>query len=150
MNKQDKQIAEAAELLGMKPDEITGVEDSPAGTVFTTRDDTSMILVPDDKPDAAGQTGLMFAVAPTENYSGIFPVYAGPANPKAKAAAKAPALDAEYDGVAIGKMTKAQLDAAAEALGEEVDLTGANVGERRAKLAVHIAGDSSGQSGDEG
>ncbi|MCU1356390.1 MAG: hypothetical protein JWM89_1808 [Acidimicrobiales bacterium] len=69
---------EAAELLGMKPDEVADVLDSPAGDVIVTRDGVKMIDVDEAHPDAEGKHGLMFLEAPTEKYSGLFPVYAAP------------------------------------------------------------------------
>lgn len=77
---------EVARALGVKPDEIVDVTDSPAGLLITTAPATTYIEVPADRPDADGKTGLMFLAAPTERYRGTFPVYAQPG------AAEAPAV----------------------------------------------------------
>lgn len=73
-------VTEAAEALGMKPNEVVRVDDSPAGPVAVTRDGVAYVWVPESNPDAAGQHGLMYVVAPTEHYAGALPVYAGPAD----------------------------------------------------------------------
>lgn len=69
---------QAAALLGARTDEIHSVEETPAGDMIVTTDGTAMVVVPDDRPDAEGKTGLMYLVAPTENYRGTYPVYANP------------------------------------------------------------------------
>jgi hypothetical protein len=55
----DETRADAARRLGMKPSEITAVVDTDAGRIVTTADGTALIDVPVDRPDGAGQTGLL-------------------------------------------------------------------------------------------
>jgi hypothetical protein len=70
---------EAAELIGAKVSEIAAVDlDTPAGCVIQHTDGSILVLVDEDAPDAEGKSGLMFLVAPSENYQGTFPVYAQP------------------------------------------------------------------------
>lgn len=67
----------AAALLGCPVREVVNVEDSPAGTIITTFDGSRLVSVPEDTPDAEGQTGLMFLTCPV-GYRGAFPIYAQP------------------------------------------------------------------------
>jgi hypothetical protein len=95
---------DVAVLLGGADGEIVDFEESPAGLVIQHRDGTSYIHVPDDTPDADGQTGLMF-LSPPDGYKGTFPVYQ-------------PGFDAlagNYDG-----LSKAELRAIVEDRGLDV------------------------------
>lgn len=76
---------EAARLLGVPTSEIRDVTDSPAGRVIVTSDGVSYLDC--IEPDGAGRTGLMYLAAPTEKYSGAFPVYTAPAPAEDGAAA---------------------------------------------------------------
>jgi hypothetical protein len=66
----------------MKESEVIDAFDSEAGLVVAMFDGTQFIIVPDDRPDAEGKTGLMFFTAPDvpgdKGYTGDFPVYAQP------------------------------------------------------------------------
>lgn len=73
---QDPVAVEAAQLLGMKPSEIVSVDDTDVGHVIVTSDGSQMVLVPPDRPDAAGKVGLMFLVAPKHDMVTDFPIYA--------------------------------------------------------------------------
>jgi hypothetical protein len=95
-SKTDLDLPEIARLLGMKyadekqqrggkRNEILEVNDSPAGTVVRTVDGQTYIIVPEDRPDAEGKTGVMWLHAPPrviggqlEPYKGTFPVFAQP------------------------------------------------------------------------
>ncbi len=61
--------------LGCPIEEIGAVAETDAGIVITMRDGSSYIDVPDDHPDGAGKTGLMYREAPSADYHGHFPVY---------------------------------------------------------------------------
>lgn len=94
--KTDLDLAEIAKTLGMKyadekqrrdgkRNEIVDANDSPGGTVVTTLDGQTYIIVPEDRPDAEGKTGVMWLNAPprviggkVETYNGTFPVFAQP------------------------------------------------------------------------
>lgn len=52
-------LAEAARRLGMKRSEIVAVTDTDAGRIIETTDGNAVIDVPADRPDSAGQTGLL-------------------------------------------------------------------------------------------
>jgi len=52
-------LAEAARRTGMKRSEILAVTDTDAGRIIETSDGNSVIDVPADRPDGAGQTGLL-------------------------------------------------------------------------------------------
>lgn len=69
---------EAAAVLGMKTEELRDVEDSPAGVLLTTIDGCRFILVPEDQPDAAGNSGLMLLVRPNDTGDWPMPVFAQP------------------------------------------------------------------------
>jgi hypothetical protein len=69
---------DAAAKLGVPVSEISDVATSPAGVVIVTTDGVSYIDVPGDSPDGDGKSGLMYLSAPTEKYSGSFPLYAMP------------------------------------------------------------------------
>lgn len=91
-------LAEVARTLGMhyrtadelklepqKRNEVVDAYDAPGGTVVTTFDGQTYIIVPEDKPDAEGKTGVMWLSAPprivdghVEPYAGTFPVFANP------------------------------------------------------------------------
>ena len=74
-------IDDIARVLGMKPSEITDVEEASAGLVVRFTDGTAMVNVPGDQPDAAGQTGWMLLAAPVagnKTYQGEALVYAPP------------------------------------------------------------------------
>ena len=76
-------IQEAARVLGLKADEVAGVEETPVGPVITVAGSGARyVVVPDDQPDAEGKTGLMFAEKPDPKRVYTFPVYAPhPAEP---------------------------------------------------------------------
>ena len=63
----------AAARLGVPADEVIAVDDTPAGVRITTADGMSYIDLA--VPDAAGNTGLVFAAAPFDGYQGSFPVF---------------------------------------------------------------------------
>src|SRR4051812_12283359 len=67
-------VVEAARLLGMKRSEILNVEDAREGVLVTLFDGTKFIIVPEDRPDPDGQSGLM-TFGPTSRYSTL-PAYA--------------------------------------------------------------------------
>lgn len=69
---------DAAARLGVPVNEVTKVEDSPAGLIITTFDGVRYVDVPESTPDAAGRSGLMLLVAPTKTYGGSLPVYSQP------------------------------------------------------------------------
>lgn len=69
---------EAAAVLGIKTDELRDVEDSPAGALLTTTDGCRYIVVPEDQPDAAGNSGLMLLVRPNATGDWPMPVFAQP------------------------------------------------------------------------
>ena len=103
-------VPEAARLLGAAEREVLWTEDSPAGVVIATFDGSSYLVVPENAPDGAGKTGLMFLAAPTENYAGSFPVYAAPAGEEDSAVLDTQTLDkpalialAEQRGVAVDR-----------------------------------------------
>ena len=52
-------LAEAARAIGMAPNEIIDVTDVDAGRIITTHDGSKVIVVPADRPDGAGQTGVL-------------------------------------------------------------------------------------------
>jgi hypothetical protein len=58
--------AKAAQLLGAKESEIVSIGDAPAGVVIATADGGAYIVVPDDRPDREGKTGLMLLAAPSD------------------------------------------------------------------------------------
>jgi hypothetical protein len=70
--------ATAAKALGMAESEIESVEQTEHGVVVHQTDGSSYIDIPEDQPDAKGQTGLAYFVAPCKGYAGIFPVFAPP------------------------------------------------------------------------
>lgn len=109
-------LVEAAHLLGVPTSEIRSVAASPAGLVMSTSDGVSYIHCTD--PDGAGQTGLLYLAAPTEKYTGSFPVYVSPIEPPA---APAPADDPPPppapDPAPAAKATRADLAKQAAALG---------------------------------
>lgn len=76
-------LAEAARALGMKEREIALVTDTEAGRVIQTVDGVAMIVVPADRPDAAGQTGVLHFPTPRHPASRNPRVgtYADPAGP---------------------------------------------------------------------
>lgn len=74
---------ELARSLGIKADEIEDVTEGPAGLVIATTDGATYIDVPADNPDAEGKSGLMFLSAPSDPYSGEFPVFATEADVEA-------------------------------------------------------------------
>lgn len=68
--------AAAASVLGMKVREIADVEPSADGVVITTIDGVRMIAVPDDRPDGAACTGIMFLDRDHPGYRhSILPVF---------------------------------------------------------------------------
>lgn len=74
MNKSD-----VARLLGMGEHELGDPEDTPGGVVVDSLiDKNRYIIVPEDRPDAEGKTGVMFLAAPAValGYNGGFPVFA--------------------------------------------------------------------------
>lgn len=71
-------LIDAAARLGVPVNEVTKVEDSPAGLIITTFDGVRYVDVPESTPDAAGLSGLMLLVAPTKTYGGSLPVYSQP------------------------------------------------------------------------
>lgn len=113
---------EAARLLGVPTREISDVTDSPAGRVITTTDGVSYLDC--IEPDGAGITGLMYLAAPTEKYSGAFPVYTAPAPAEGDpapaegtAAAAAPTAGAVAEAKAPAKKERAALAKKAAGLG---------------------------------
>ena len=56
--------AEAAALLGMKPSEVVDVVEVDEGAAVLLFDGTEVLVVPEDRPDAAGQSGVMLRVSP--------------------------------------------------------------------------------------
>lgn len=77
-------LAEAARAVGMKPREILDVIDTAAGRIVYTIGDSAVIIVPDDHPDALGQTGLLHfptVTHPTAPPRSQLGTYADPAGP---------------------------------------------------------------------
>jgi hypothetical protein len=72
-----QKTAEAARRLGAGPWEVTDVEDGDSGLIVTLFDGGKYIIVPDDRPDLAGRTGVMYLNPPTSSYAGVFPVFQG-------------------------------------------------------------------------
>ena len=72
----------AARLVGAPVEEVLEVEETPAGDLISMSDGTHFLNA--TVPDAEGKTGLMFAAGPDapngQPYSGVFPVYAQPAD----------------------------------------------------------------------
>jgi hypothetical protein len=129
-------IDEAAKLMHCPVWEILAVDESPAGDLITTFDGNTMVLVPEDRPDFDGKTGLMFLVAPVppegRPYVGGFPVYTNP--PADDMPVVAPAADAgERD---LGVPTKDELLARARELGIDAD---GRWGEKRLIEAITAA-----------
>jgi hypothetical protein len=56
--------AEAAKQVGMAVHEVIAVRDIDAGRIITTKDGSSVIVVPPDRPDAWGQTGTLVYETP--------------------------------------------------------------------------------------
>lgn len=68
---------EAAEIVRVRPSEIVSVREAPEGLVITIRPSTAYVLVPEDRPDAEGKTGLMLLwPTPSPSTNRAFPVYA--------------------------------------------------------------------------
>lgn len=106
-------LEEHAARLGIATAELVDVEDSPAGIVYTCRDGSRLVDVPADRPDAGGRTGLMFLVAPTENYRGSFPVYEQPLDDDELAAVFNPTVES-FDAGYIEQLLDGALDALVE------------------------------------
>lgn len=70
--------ADGARALRIEDREVANVLDAPAGMVVQTTDGVTYVVVPEDRPDADGKTGVMFLVPPTDRYRGTFPVYSQP------------------------------------------------------------------------
>lgn len=68
-----------AAVLGCPEAEILDVDESAYGPRARTIDGNTYLWL--DEPDAAGQTGLMFEVAPSANYRNAFPVHVPVAPP---------------------------------------------------------------------
>lgn len=136
-------IAAAAELLGVPEREILGVDDSPAGPVIRTSG-VAYVVVPDDQPDGAGKTGLMYLAAPVERYTDSFPVYTAPVDLTPPADPADPVRDtgmSEKDalladardlGIEVGK--RWGVDRIREAVNTERDALAAAAAEERAAL----------------
>ena len=120
----------AAAVLGVPTSEVARVDDSPAGDVVVTTDGCAYIVVPDDRPDGAGQTGLMFLSAPHEHYAGAFRVYTAPADD----VPVEPAADVETRDT--GAPTRDELLEQARELGIEVN---ARWGDKRLIEAIDTA-----------
>lgn len=71
-------IEAIAARLGVPAREIASITETPAGVVVVGVDGSQLIVVPDDRPDAEGKTGVMFFTLPHPKYRGTFPVYAQP------------------------------------------------------------------------
>jgi hypothetical protein len=69
-------VTAVAKRLGMKASEIVDVTDAPEGLLITTFDGQTLIEVPADRPDADGNTGLMFFRRPPASGVIGFGVYA--------------------------------------------------------------------------
>jgi len=63
-------------LLGAHPREIAGFEETDAGVVVDHADGTQYIIVPADKPDANGRTGVLRYGRWAATYSGHTPLFA--------------------------------------------------------------------------
>lgn len=71
-------VDDVAARLGVPAREIASITDTPAGVVVVGVDGSQLIIVPADRPDAEGKTGVMFFALPHDKYRGTFPVYAQP------------------------------------------------------------------------
>ena len=121
----------AATVLGVPTSEIASVDDSPAGDVVVTTDGVAYLIVPEDRPDGAGRTGLMFLAAPHEGYVGPFPVYTMPADEEPVVAD--PSDEGEREPV---ELSREELVEHARQLGIEV---GARWGDKRIAEAIDAA-----------
>ena len=124
-------LFDAAALLGVPVAEVRSVDPSPAGDVIVTIDGVAYVVVPEETPDGAGRSGVMYLAAPHERYGDAFPVYTAPADPD----------DVGEVGRDGAVLTKAELLARAKELG--IEATG-RWGE--AKLAAAIAAAEAGSS----
>jgi hypothetical protein len=93
-------LAETARALGMREAEIIDVTDTDAGRIVTTHDRQRCIIVPPDRPDALGQTGVLIYEGPP-NLKG--PRYAAPGSPVDRTTAPEPWTVADLD-VAAAKI----------------------------------------------
>lgn len=85
---------EAATAVGMKPREVVAWEQTADGLLVTTHDGVVSIVVPEDRPDGEGKTGLMLFVKPNPEALYSCPVFAPH---------EAPAADADGDEGAAPK-----------------------------------------------
>lgn len=60
----DPTVAAAARLLGVPAREVAAVELDRRGVLITTTDDVRYIVVPDERPDAEGKSGVMLLDPP--------------------------------------------------------------------------------------
>jgi len=74
-------IERARLAIGAKPREVVNVVDDPAGLIITTHDGNRTIVVPDDRPDALGQTGPLYYPTPGRDAPRSVRVYADPDAP---------------------------------------------------------------------
>ena len=84
-------IEQAAEVLGAKSSEVVEVVDTDDGVVITMVSGTQHIVVPEDRPDYEGKTGLMLFRKPNPDAVYAAPVFA--ADPDVEA----PVVDDEDD-----------------------------------------------------
>lgn len=78
----DVDLIERARLAtGMRAREIVNVVDDPRGLIVTTLDGSSCIIVPADRPDAVGQTGVLCYPTPGREAPRGAQVYADPDAP---------------------------------------------------------------------
>jgi len=75
MDSTQSSIAEVAAAIGMAAHEVVKLEVVDQGGLITTSDGKQMIVVPEDRPDYEGKTGLMWWHPPHAKYSDPFPVY---------------------------------------------------------------------------
>lgn len=70
-------VGDAARLLNVPAREVVSTGPAPGnvGTIITTHDGVETLHVPDDRPDGAGQTGLMFWRLPNPDGVYTWPVY---------------------------------------------------------------------------
>lgn len=74
-------LQRVAELMGMKEREITSAVPTEHGIVVITHDGTRSIIVPEDKPDGLGQTGVLCWPLPGHPTPRYARVYADPGIP---------------------------------------------------------------------
>ncbi|HKS45537.1 MAG TPA: hypothetical protein VJT49_10565 [Amycolatopsis sp.] len=74
-------LAETARAMGMSQAEIIDVTDTDEGRIVTTHDGSKTIIVPADRPDALGQTGVLAYNPPPSIKTPRYVAHGAPADP---------------------------------------------------------------------